>query len=153
MRAGEPSLVIGEAVAWLLGIERTPPTTLEVLVPQSRRVATPRGARVRRTSHYPSTGGHRPDGIPVPSAAWVLCDLAGQRTPERLARAVATACRLRLTTLDDVEMLAAGRRNALGVGRLRVAVTGLRGRLDHSEPSDNSGAPAATRAWSPTPAR
>lgn len=133
MRAGEPSLVTGEAAAWLLGIERRPPSTVEVLVPQSRRIATPRGARVRRASHYPSADGHRPDGIPVPSAAWVLCDLAGHREPEHLARAVATACRLRLTTLDAVEGLAAGRRNARGIGRLRTVVRGLRGGLDHSQ--------------------
>lgn len=130
--AGQPSRLTGEAAAWLLKMVPRPPRTVEVLLPQQRRITPPNGATVRRTTRFDDAGLRVVDGLRLPHPSWVAMDLAARLDDDALARAIAAACRLRLTSLDDVEDRARRRGRFPGCGRLRRVPAGLRGALDHS---------------------
>lgn len=132
IRAGEPALVTGEAAAWVIGVLPRAPRTVEVLLAAERRIRTPAGARLRRTARFGEAGVRVRQGVRMPHPSWVLTDLAATLDDDALSRAVATACRLRLTSLDGVEDRARRRGRFPGCGRLRRVLAGLRGGLDHS---------------------
>ncbi|MFL6206565.1 MAG: type IV toxin-antitoxin system AbiEi family antitoxin domain-containing protein [Acidimicrobiales bacterium] len=123
LAAGDGALVSHRAAAALWGLEGFNKGTPEVSIPRGRRYRRA-GVRSHESTDLDRCGQRVREGIPVTDPSRTLLDLARYVGDERLARAVESARRLRLT--DWSQLIATlsrhARRGRPGIRRLRRVI-------------------------------
>ncbi|HEY0318315.1 MAG TPA: hypothetical protein VGC49_08480 [Solirubrobacterales bacterium] len=117
--ASSPAVASHRSAAWLWGLLRSGPETIDLTTP-NRRHAKP-GVRLhygRLSENDTSTL----DDIPVTALPRTFLDLAATLSPERLARVLERAEELQLFDLGPVEELLACSGGHPGAGKLRRAL-------------------------------
>jgi len=116
----EPDALLSHAsAAWLWGLYRYPPTTIDVTAPTRRRRRD--GPRLHHAKLVAADRDER-EGIPVTSVARTLLDQAARVSDLSLERLLERSEELELFDLRAVDELLGRVRHHSGVGRLRRAL-------------------------------
>jgi hypothetical protein len=117
--AARPAVASHLSAAYLWGLLRYRPDTIEVTVPSPRR--TRREFRLHFAA-LPSVDITRIDGIPVTALPRTLLDLAAVLSAERLTKVLERAEELKLFDLGPIEELLARAGHHPGIAKLRRAL-------------------------------
>lgn len=118
---GPPVAIARWSAAWLLGLVRSAPTTVDLLVPHDRRPKPLDGLDVRRTRTFQPSDAQVVSGLPCTTAVRTVCDLAAVMDQDSLRALIIDARQRRLMEIPDLAERAAGLGTAKGrrlVGRL-----------------------------------
>src|SRR6478609_1860030 len=118
--AGEVSVVGGQAAAWWLGLDSTPPQVVRIYLPPRRRMTSRPGYQVVRCL-VPVADAVEHRRVLVTSAARTCLDLARLGLPDRLDTALRTR-RVTQAQLDGTLAAGRGSRGQTSARRARIAV-------------------------------
>lgn len=125
--------VAGPWAAYVLGIASEPRLPPTLAVPSGRALGALDNVEVHGTRWFDDATRARVGLMPVTAVDVTLCDLGRWHDEERVATVIATACRLRRTSIERVARELDRRGRFPGCGVVRDAVRGLRGELVHSQ--------------------
>jgi hypothetical protein len=126
-------LVTGASGLLLHGILATAPEDVELLLPATRRLCDRREICFHRTRMFEQVRYQRVDGVPVAAVPRLFADHAPHSTVNDLCRDLATALRMRMTTLALIGKEVHKRKRFPGRANLRLAHGYLSGEVNHSD--------------------
>ncbi len=140
LAAGPRSAASHATAAAILGLHRSQPRPLDLVVPMDRKAPALRGVRSHRSRTLLSADVVQVDRLRVTCAARTLCDLATQK-PARLRELTAVALQSGLTTIERVRSTS----HRLGRHPGAPALADILRQLEGS--SSDSGFERRARAW------
>ena len=129
---GGPAAVTGASALFLDGVIAEAGNDAELVVPSARHVTKRPGVCVHRTTTFDDLRLHHRDGLSVAATPRALADLAAHTSVNALCQDIATAIRLRRTTLKALARELSTRQRFPGRANLRMAHGLLAGELVHS---------------------
>lgn len=129
---GPPVAATAQTALWLDRVVTEPPATVQLLVPDGRRIRPHDDARVRTTTGFETIVRHNQAGVPVVAAWRAIADYAPDCSRDKVITVIAAANRMRKCPLDRVRREIEQRKRFPGRGRLRQAHGELTGELTHS---------------------
>lgn len=122
LAVGSPAFVGGWSAAWLVGLVRSAPSAVELVVPHERRTRNLPGVVVRRSRTLTQADAVAVEGLPSTSAVRTVCDLAAITDEEGLRTLLIDGRQRRLFDLAAVLERASTMGTAKGLSQLRRLV-------------------------------